>query len=121
MNPYHYKTLLLAADVKSSEGHFDEAEEFIKKALDERPHDPEGYVRYASLLNGMYIRKGDEGIISDAVDQIRRALAIQPDNYNALNTLGYLYINEQNYKGALDSFERAVSLNPRPAAAGSGT
>lgn len=113
MNPYHYKTLLLAADVKSSEGHFDEAEEFIKKALDERPHDPEGYVRYASLLNGMYIRKGDEGIISDAVDQIRRALAIQPDNYNALNTLGYLYINEQNYKGALDSFERAVSLNPK--------
>jgi tetratricopeptide (TPR) repeat protein len=51
MNPYHYKTLLLAADVKSSEGRFDEAEEFIKKALDERPRDPEGYVRYAILLN----------------------------------------------------------------------
>ncbi|HEY1407244.1 MAG TPA: tetratricopeptide repeat protein, partial [Spirochaetota bacterium] len=111
INPYHYKTLLLAADVKSSEGRFDEAEEFIKKALDERPHDADGYVRYATLLNGMYIRKGDEGMLNDAIEQIRRALAIQPGNFAALNTLGYLYVNEQNYKGALDAFERATSID----------
>jgi tetratricopeptide (TPR) repeat protein len=58
-------------------------------------------------------RKGDEGLVTDAIEQIKRALAIQPDNYHALSTLGYLYVNEQNYAGALDAFERAKSLDTK--------
>jgi tetratricopeptide (TPR) repeat protein len=112
INPFHYKGLLLMADVKNSEGRFDEAEEFIKKAQDEQPNNPEAYVRYAMLLNGLYMRKGDDDLLSDAVDQIKRALAMRPDYFSGLNSLGYLYVNEQNYKGALDSFERAKQLDP---------
>lgn len=111
LNPFHYKTLLLAAELKSAEGRFSEAEDFIKKALDERPRDPEAYVKYAQLLNAEFIRKGDTGMLSDALENIRRALALRSDNFSALNTLGYLYINERNYKGALDAFERARRLD----------
>lgn len=112
MNPYHYETLLLAGDIKTDEGRFDEAEEFIKTAIDDKPEIPEGYIRHAGLLNDRYLAKGDAGDLSDAFEEIRRALAIQPDNFKALNYMGYLHINENQYQAALDAFEKAKAVNP---------
>jgi tetratricopeptide (TPR) repeat protein len=112
MNPYHYETLLLAGDIKREEGRFEEAEEFIQTALDDKKDNPEGYIRYAALLNERYLAKGDADDLSAAIEQIRRALAIQGDNFKALNYLGYLHINENRYDAALDAFEKARLVNP---------
>jgi len=111
MNPYHYETLLLAADIKREDGRFDEAEDYIRSAIEENKDAPEGYIRYAALLNDRYLKSGDNEDLSLALEQVKRALAIQPDNFKALNFLGYLNINENDYTAALGAFERARNVN----------
>lgn len=109
LNPYHFRSLLLLADIKSSEGHLDEAEDLIKRALDEKPEDPEGYTRYAMLLNALYIKNGDTGYLEDAMQQVKRALAIRPEYFHALELLGYISVNEGNYPAAIEAFSLAQS------------
>ncbi|MGL4368345.1 MAG: tetratricopeptide repeat protein [Spirochaetota bacterium] len=112
MNPFHYETLLLAADIKRDEGRFEEADDFIQRAIDQKTDFPEGYIRHAVLLNTRYLKTGDSGYLSDAKEQLEKALAIQPDNVKALSCLGYLHINENSYTAALDAFGRAQKVNP---------
>ncbi|MCL2520217.1 MAG: tetratricopeptide repeat protein [Spirochaetaceae bacterium] len=49
-----------------------------------------------------------------AVRAYKRAIELEPDNNNALNSLGYLYAKQgQNYDEALIYLRRAVSLQPK--------
>jgi tetratricopeptide (TPR) repeat protein len=46
VNPYHYESLLLMADVKTREKRDEEAKEYVQKAIDAKDILPDGYVKY---------------------------------------------------------------------------
>ncbi len=53
-----------------------------------------------------------DGYLPEAVDQLKRAITYQPDNYFAFAMLGNLYIKMELYKEAEAVFKKALDLNP---------
>ena len=53
-----------------------------------------------------------EGKISDAIERLRKATEIEPENAQAWSLLGGIY-NETNSDQALSCYERAIKLNPK--------
>lgn len=43
---------------------------------------------------------------------LEQAVAIQPDVYNGYNTLGYAYIEDKNFAGAIEAFTKAIMYHP---------
>jgi tetratricopeptide (TPR) repeat protein len=85
---------------------FNKAIYYFEKALEKRP-DEEIIVHTASL----YI-KIKENI--KAINLLEKALEINPENINTLNSLGYLYLeNNMEFKKAKKLIEKAYHLEPK--------
>lgn len=65
---------------------------------------------YSALAFAIY----SQGKTAPAIAHLERALRIDPDNANALNSLGFILAeNDIQLQTALSSCERAVALSPR--------
>jgi tetratricopeptide (TPR) repeat protein len=52
------------------------------------------------------------GYLPEAVDQLKRAITYQPDNYFAYKLLGELYLKTGLSKDAEEAFKKAIELDP---------
>lgn len=93
-NPYHFQSLLLMADIKTDEGRLGDAREYIDKAINANSNSPVGFIKYGSILLKNYLKTGDTGSLDEARDSYGRALAINPENYEANRDMGMISLME---------------------------
>lgn len=94
INPYHFDSLLLMADIKTEEGRLKDAREYVEKAIDSNSQSPVGYARYGRILFKNYILENDYDSLVEAKESYSKALAINPDNYNANFDMGLIDLYE---------------------------
>jgi len=112
-NPYHYKSLLLIAEIKSSDNRYEEAKGYIEKAINSNKELPFGYISYGKILLRQYLKSFNEDFLGETIDEFRKALSIQPDNYQANRYLGYIALMQNQYDKAVSFFTSALSTNPQ--------
>jgi arylsulfatase A-like enzyme/Flp pilus assembly protein TadD len=67
----------------------------------------------ADNLNGYGIALAGQGRYPDAIEQFRRALALDPNNAPALQNLGIVALSMNDLRGAHENLSRALAMNPR--------
>lgn len=112
VNPYHYESLLLMADIKIKEKRDDEAKAYIQKAIDANNDVPDGYIKYGQMLLRDYKETLDNDYLADAAEKFSRALAIHPENLSANRSMGNLFLLQKNYEQALRYFQRTIKDYP---------
>ena len=93
-NPYHFDSLLLMAEIKTEEGRLKEARGYIEKAIDSNSQSPVGFAKYGRILFKNYIIENDPDSLVEARESYAKALAINPDNYNANFDMGLMELYE---------------------------
>ena len=53
-----------------------------------------------------------EGKIDRAIEEYKAILALQPNAFDALNNLGYLYAGKSQFEQALPQYQKALDINP---------
>lgn len=112
-NPYHFKSLLLMADIKSDEGRLKEARKFVERAIDSVNESPEGYIKYGDILLKNYIMTGDSDSLVEARESYLKALSINPSNFKAnmyIGIISLMEIDDYNYNTALKGQENSEQL-----------
>lgn len=67
---------------------------------------------YAEAWNKRATVRYMRGRYTAAAADIRRTLALEPRHFGALAGLGLVYMELERYRAAIESFERALELNP---------
>ena len=49
----------------------------------------------------------------EAIDDFRETIKRVPTHYNAIAGLGQCYLEMRQFRGAMESFKRALAINPR--------
>ncbi len=111
-NPYHYRSLLLMADIKIRENRNDEAKNYIQKAIDANIELPDGYIKFGQVLLRDFKLTSDADYLAEAAEKFEKALAINPENLIANRSMGNLFLLKQDYNGALDYFKKTLADYP---------
>ncbi len=109
VNPYHYQSLLLMADIKMDDGRPAEAREYIEKAIESDRELPDAYVKAGEIHYRNYLRTDDADYLEEAREEFGRALAIQPENYQANRSMGYVSLALDHSGEALGYFQKSLS------------
>ena len=88
------------------EGQFEKAEQLFMKCLDIDPQHAEAY----NYLAYMWAEKGVK--LDQALDYIRRALKLNPKSGAFIDTLGWIYYMNGQYKEALEQINYAAEIIP---------
>jgi tetratricopeptide (TPR) repeat protein len=88
---------------------YDEAEDFFKKALEEHPKDPHGWVGRGIAA----LRRGDP---RKALEYVDYALTLAPDEPNAWYQKARALASLGKHEQALSCYERSLHLQPTGAA-----
>lgn len=67
---------------------------------------------YAEAWNKRATVRYMRGRYAEAAADIRRTLALEPRHFGALAGLGLVYMQLERYRAAIESFERALEINP---------
>lgn len=111
LNPYHYDTLILAGRIKYGQMRLDEAEHYIKKAIDVRLEYPEAYIESAKLLIIRYNQSENPAFLNDAEDELGKAMAIDPETPEPLKMLGIIKMIEGDFLAAQEYLVKANQLD----------
>ncbi|MBN2403146.1 MAG: tetratricopeptide repeat protein [Spirochaetes bacterium] len=112
VNPYHYESLLLMADIKIREKRDGEAKQYVQKAIDSKNDLPDAYVKYGRILMKDFKESQDAAYMTEAADKLRKALAIHPENLSANRNMGNLFFLQKSYDEALKYFNRTITDYP---------
>ncbi len=82
-----------------------EAERRFSAVIEAEPDYAEAWNKRATVR---YLR----GRYATAAADIRRTLALEPRHFGALAGLGLVYMQLERYRAAIESFERALEINP---------
>ncbi len=93
------------AIAERTNGNFDLALVAVQQAILLKP-------RYADALALSGAIRFDKNELGTAEKDLRRAIALSPNNFNANNDLGRLLIKQQRFSEALPIFERAAIIDP---------
>lgn len=63
------------------------------------------------------IAYSENGMVREAINEMKTAISIKPDYASAYNTLGYFYFSINDYVLAEDNFKKAIELKPTMAEA----
>lgn len=85
-------------------GDTERALNFVNKTIAMRPDFAEAY-QLRAMIRMVYKQ------FQYAEEDARRAIALQPTVYTNYNTLGQIYLAESRYGDALETFQKAVSLD----------
>jgi len=110
INPYHYKSLLLMAEIYSNEKRYNKAKKYIEKAININNKLPDGYIRYGKIFLNDYIRNYKPKILIQANNEFQKALSIQPDHFLANKYMGFLSLLQKNYNEAVKCFNISLSI-----------
>lgn len=72
----------------------------------------EDYPDFAEGWNQRAIVRYLSGDVAGSLDDIERALALEPRHFGALSGRGQCYISQKRYREALNAFEEALNINP---------
>ncbi|MGB6008137.1 tetratricopeptide repeat protein [Castellaniella sp.] len=98
--------VLTRASIYRDAGRTDQAVEILKAADLDMPDTPEIKYELGMLLH-------QQGKTAEFESLMRRVIALDPDNANAYNSLGYTYVEDnRNLPEARDLLERALDLDP---------
>ncbi|RKE95828.1 tetratricopeptide repeat protein [Sulfitobacter guttiformis] len=86
-------------------GNFDVAIGHLTALTDHAPDFPEGYHARATAFYRA-------GLYGPALDDLETALALNPDNFNAIFGLGVLFEELGNERRAAELYRRVLALNP---------
>jgi len=114
MAPYHYKTLLLMADIKSEEKRLNEARQYVQKAIDAQSEAAPAFIKMGRIYFQDYLNTGNKDSLSEAVYYLQNALSIHPGSYQANREMGLVSYYEKNYAAAIEHFKRALEINATP-------
>ena len=98
-----------------------DAEALADRAIAIDPDYSPAFVLRARLLTQFYVqpydkRRGDEGVLENALAAAQRAVSLDPRSAEALAWLGHIHIWKGEYRQALKDIERAIAINPSSAA-----
>ncbi len=82
----------------------EEAESYLKKAVDLNPKDVNALSAYGYTLS--QLKKDDEAIL-----YLKKALALEPDEVDLLGTLGLIYNAQKKYAECDSVYQRALDLD----------
>ncbi|MEF8833595.1 MAG: tetratricopeptide repeat protein [Halofilum sp. (in: g-proteobacteria)] len=86
-------------------GRHADAERRFSAVIEARPGYAEAWNKRATVR---YMRERYTAAAAD----IRRTLALEPRHFGALAGLGLVYMELERYRAAIESFERALQINP---------
>ncbi|WP_067562209.1 tetratricopeptide repeat protein [Halofilum ochraceum] len=86
-------------------GRHAEAERRFSAVIEAQPDYAEAWNKRATAR---YLR----GRYAGAAADIRRTLALEPRHFGALAGLGLVYMQLERYRAAIESFQRALEINP---------
>ena len=104
--PDNVQILILRGDTSAAQGRFSEAlADLDQRGQPRAAHDPDAYAHRASA----YSRKGATGA---ALKDYAQALAIDPDNFDALLSRSALYSESGDGKSAIADTDHALAVRP---------
>ncbi len=112
INPYHYQSLLLMADIKISSDKPGEAKKYIQKAIDSKNDIPDGYIKFGNVYLKDYKKTDDIKYLNESINVLKKALAIHPENLIANRNLGYINLFNGHYTEAINYYKKAISSYP---------
>jgi tetratricopeptide (TPR) repeat protein len=107
-----FQALHLLGRIRIRQGAFEEAVFFLSAALGAGSPDPNDTV---ATLNDLVSAELAQGHIDAAIDHARRALALQPDNPVALQTLGNALYDAQRFDEAIGIHHQGLAAQPNSA------
>ncbi|MCL2026468.1 MAG: tetratricopeptide repeat protein [Leptospirales bacterium] len=108
VNPYHFDTLLLLAEIKSMEGRLREARELARRAIDADSESVKGYIRMSSVLLRDHLLTENQDTIDEAIYNLDTALAIQPDNFTANHMMADILLYKKKYNEAISFYKKCL-------------
>jgi tetratricopeptide (TPR) repeat protein len=114
INPYHFDSILLMADLKVGDNRMNEARELVEKAISINSKVPDGHVKLGEILFRDYMVTENEDSLKEAREALGNALSITRDNYQANRIMGIMLLDQGNrnlsrddYLGAISYFQKA--------------
>lgn len=104
-HPINVRLNVLAARFKMEEGDLQGAGEFLKRALESEPNNPDALFWSAKQL----YRRGRKQMAEQLLHQV---LKVAPERGEAWQSLGEMALEGQDYVAALEHFEKAESIQP---------
>jgi tetratricopeptide (TPR) repeat protein len=95
----------LLAIIKARNGQPDFADQYFKTALDLAPNRADIHANYARALF-------DYNAIEQASSAVARSLSLNPNQPETWYLSGLIQLRKEDYSAALESFHRALNLNP---------
>jgi tetratricopeptide (TPR) repeat protein len=108
IDPYHYDSLLLKAEIKSSDNRLKEARKYVEKAIDSRNESSKGHVVYGDILLRDFMITENRDRLIEAKEALANAISIQPESFQANRAMGYISLMEKNYDQAAAYFRTAL-------------
>ncbi len=84
---------------------FDEAVQYIEKALSIRPDDAQAHSNLGLAMNGLNRSE-------DAARQFHESLKLNPNNPRVYNNLGNIYVSQNRIKDAIACYQQALAIQP---------
>ena len=111
--PWHFDALHLLGIARMQRGEHRDAAEWIRKAIDVDPRNPN---RVAALSN-LGVALCETGRAAEALPCFERSLTLAPRNAETLYNLGNARLALRDYDEALAAYDRALALRPDHVAA----
>lgn len=92
-------------------GRYKESVESLEKFIQLNPKDDQALFYYANSLN----KVGQKGKALEIYNQVLRLT--KSESHRVLNNMGLIYVDLKEYDNAIESFERALNVNPQYTAA----
>ncbi|MBX3445081.1 MAG: tetratricopeptide repeat protein [Planctomyces sp.] len=92
------------ADRLIAAGNYSKALPLLTQIINANPKDASAYVKRAAIL-------AENKLLTQAVADMSRAIALEPDNARHHNTRGYFLLSQQNLDAALQDFNDAIGLD----------
>lgn len=109
INPYHYDSLLLMAQIKTDEGRFSDAKGYVERAVQVNSEHPDGYIKLGELYLSRYLNGGNESGIDEGIAAFNQALSVQPESYHANRLMGFVSLLKKDYSAAAEYFTKSSS------------
>lgn len=102
-----YKTYTNLATIYMKKGDWDNARDYLLKAIDITPNNDVAYI-YINL-GSVYDQKKQYDL---AIEAFENAKKITPNNPVIYNGIGVVYIHKKEKQLAIESFKKALAINP---------
>lgn len=110
LQPDHFESLILLAEIAAKEGHPEQAIELYAKVIDLKPDHALAYYKQGNLLK-------DRNKMQAALASYNQAIALNPGYANAFCNRGVVMERLDRLDEAWDSYNQAIALNPDDALA----